>query len=242
MPSPVRAIIGSLLLAALACRPGDGGLRLDPHQAEQLRADYGALAAQLPALRFDQVELPAAGQVASFSPLRWELRVPALPAEETLRALPYPDLGPRLRELFASHLGEVGLAIGATEGRPALQLAIEVHRLVLRSEAPPADRRRCELELVVRIAEAPTALELCRYRVQGRSELPGSWLALREGHAQWAPRPGDADPLAEAVALAAQAFLQQSLPFWRDPANWEEGNINLTWRHPAWPRSPRAAR
>lgn len=242
MPPCVRVLIGSLILAVLACRPPGAGLQLDPESLSLLRLDYLEQAAHLPVLRFDQVDVPAVEQPASFSPLRWELRAPALPADETLRALPYADPGPRLRELIASNLRDFGFETGTGTGRPALRLAIEVQRLVVRSEAPPSDRRRCELELVVRIAEASTELELRRYRVHGKSELAGSWLALREGHAQWAPKPGEADPLAEATAAALQDFLVQSLAFWRDPANWEEGSVNLTWQHPASPRSPRTAR
>jgi len=241
LPS-VRVLIGSLLLAALACRPPSGGLQLDPEGLSLLRLEYLERAQRLPALRFDQVDLPASERLGTFSPLRWELRASSLPAGATLRALPYADPGPRLREALARSLRDVGFNTGAPAGRPTLRLAIEVERLVLRSEAAPADRRLCELELVVRIAELPTDVELHRYRVRGRSELAGAWLTLREGHAQWAPKPGEADPLAEAAAAAAQDFLQQSLPFWREPANWEEGGINLTGLAPAAPQSPRAVR
>ena len=238
MPVPIRFLIGGLLLAALACRPPGDGLRLDPEGLSLLRMEYLERAEQLPALRFDQVELPASQRLGIFSPLRWELRAPSLPEDEALRALPYADPGPRLREAIAHSLRSFGFDTGAAAGRPALRLAVEVERLVLRSEGAPAERRTCELDGVVRIAEALTDLEICRYSVHGRCELPGSWLALRKGHAQWAPRPGEADPLVEAAIAATEDFLQQSLPFWREPANWEEDGISLTGRDSAAAQSP----
>ncbi len=238
MLSPARVLIGCSLLAALACRPAGGGLRLDPEGLTLLRLEYLERAEQLPALRFDQVELPTDERLGAFSPLRWELRAPDLPGDEALRRLPYADPSLRLRDTLARNLQSFGFNTQPVAGRPVLHLTVVVEQLVLRSEAAPVDRRLCELQLVVRLAEAPTDLELRRYGVRGRSELPGSWLMLREGHAQWAPRPGEADPLIEAAIAATEDFLQQSLPFWSEPANWEDGSISLTGLDPAAAQSP----
>ncbi|MBM4117881.1 hypothetical protein FJ251_09075 [bacterium] len=227
MPSLARALAASLLLAALGCRPASAP-GLDPEQLSLLRLEYLERAERLPALRFDQVELPAAERFGSFSPLRWELRAPALPLQEALRPLPYADPGPRLRESLARVLQDFGFETGGISRRRALRLLVSVERIVLLTEADGQERRSCELQLLLRIAEEPSGLELRRYRSRGRSELPGSWLALREGHAQWSPHPGEPDPLTAAAALAAQDFLAESLDFWRRPANWEQGAVNLT--------------
>jgi len=242
MPPRVRALIGSLLLAALACRPPGAAPRLDPEGLSLLRLEYLERAARLPALRFDEVALPDVEHLGAFSPLRWERRAPDLPGDEALRDLPYGDAGPRLREALAQSLHEFGFHTQPLPGRPALRLRVDVAALVLRSEAAPVDRRRCDLECELRLIETGSGLELGRYRVRGRSELPGSWLTLREGHVQWAPQPDEPDPLAAAAAAAAEDFLRQSLPFWSDPANWEEGGVNLTALGPGAAPAPPAGR
>lgn len=230
-----RTLAAGLLLAALACRPASAPT-LDPEQLSLLRLEYLERAERLPALHFDQVDLPAGEHFGSFSPLRWELRAPALPLQEALRPLPYADPGPRLRESLARTFQDFGFETSAGSRRAALRLLVSVERLVLQTEANGRDRRGCELELLLRIVEEPSGLELKRYRSRGHSELPGSWLALREGHAQWSPDPAEPDPLSAAAALAAQDFLAESLEFWRRPENWEQGTVNLT----ALPAAPRA--
>lgn len=235
MASLAHAVAAGLLLAALACRPA-APPALDPEQLSLLRLEYLERAERLPALRFDRVELPVDEHFGSFSPLRWELRAPGLPLQEALRPLPYADLGPRLRESLARTLQDFGFETSAGSRRTALRLQVSVERLVLKTEADGGDRRGCELELLLRIAEEHSGLELQRYRSRGYSALPGSWLAVREGHAQWSPDPAEPDPLSAAVALAAQDFLVESLEFWRQPETWEREAVNLT----ALPVAPRS--
>jgi len=235
MPSLSRALAAGLLLAALACRPA-AQPALDPERLSLLRLEYLERAEHLPALHLDRVDLPVDEHFGSFSPLRWELRAPGLPLQETLRPLPYAEPGPRLRESLARTLQDFGFETGADSRRTSLRLRVSVERLVLQTEADGEDRRGCELELLLRIVEEPSGLELQRYRSRGRSALPGAWLALREGHAQWSPDPAEPDPLSAAAVLAAQAFLAESLEFWRRSENWEQGTVNLT-ALPAAPRS-----
>ena len=114
-------------------------------------------------------------------------------------------------------------------------LRVEVERLLLLSENGDTDRRSCELHLLMRIEENVSGLEISRYHCRTRSELPGSWVALREGFPQWIPAANEPDPFERAVAEAARQFLAKSVEFWKHPENWEDVGIKLSGASPAAP-------
>jgi hypothetical protein len=222
------AVLFLLGAGLVSCAPMGAPPDLDPASLSLLRLEYHERAARLPTMNIDRVELPQVDYLGRFSPLLWMIRSESLPRRELLRPLPYEDVDLRLRDTFSRTLEEFGFTMRGWPGRPSLRLRVDVERLLLLSENGDSDRRSCEITLLLRIQENPSGLEVTRFRCKARSDLPGSWTALREGHAQWTPRIGEPDPIEAAVAVAARQFLVQSLEFWREPDNWREGSIGFS--------------
>ncbi len=240
IPRRSAVLAATLLLmvsALLSCAPAGAPPDLDPASLSLLRLEYHERAARLPSMNLDRVDLPQVDYLGRFSPLLWMIRSENIPRRELLRPLPYEDVDLRLRDTFSRTLEEFGFTMQGWPGLPSLRLRVDVERLLLLSEDGGSDRRSCELDLLLRIEENPSGLEICRFRCQSRSDLPGSWTAMREGHAQWTPRAGEPDPIEAAVAVAARHFLVQSLDFWREPDNWQEGGVNFSSAAPAADRS-----
>lgn len=217
-----------IALLPLACGPAGGEMRLDPAALSLLRLEYLERAASLPPLAVDRVELPTGERLGSFSPVIWRISAEGLSGAQALRPLPYRDPAPRLADVLARTFSQFGFNTRGWTGVPPLRLRVEVQRLVLVTENGSADTRSCDVDLRFVLEENPLGLEIRSYDSRARVSFPGSWLALREGFASWAPRPGEPDPLDAAVARAAEDFLAQSLPFWKRPENWSEGRIELT--------------
>lgn len=216
-----------LVLTLASCAPV-GLPALDMESLSLLRLEYLERAERLPSINIDRVFLPELNHLGRLSPMLWRIRSESLPQRELLRPLPIEDVDLRLRETFSKTLQEFGFTMKGWTGQPDLRMRVDVERLVLLSENGSADRRACELHLLLRIEENPSGLEITRYRCRTRSEIPGSWLSLRGEFAQWVPRGGEPDPFEAAVAEAARQFLNQSLEFWKRPANWREGGVQLS--------------
>ncbi len=223
---PALGVALLLLVSALAsCAPGGPPPDLDPASLSLLRLEYHERAGRLPSMNIDRVDLPQVDFLGRFSPVLWMIRSEKIPRRELLRPLPYDDVDLRLRDTLTSTLEEFGFTMRGWPERPSLRMRVDVERLLLLSENGDSDRRSCELDLLLRIEENPSGLEVTRFRCKARSELPGSWTAYREGGVQWIPRVGEPDPIETAVAQAARQFLTESLEFWREPDNWREGGV-----------------
>ncbi len=226
---------GALLAGCLSPAPPPN---LDPESLSLLRLEYLERSARLPAMNIDRVDLPQVDYLGRFSPVLWKIRTAELPQRELLRPLPIENPDLRLRDTLSRTFEEFGFTMRGWPGRPALRMRVEVERLLLLSENGHTDRRACELHLLMRIEENLSGLEVTRYRCRTRSELPGSWLALREGFPQWIPSANEPDPFERAVAEAARQFLVQSVEFWKDPGNWEGVGLKLSGRNSAGPFAP----
>ncbi|MCP4546948.1 MAG: hypothetical protein GY835_10835 [bacterium] len=222
-------LLAAVMLIA-SCLPV-GRTVLDTDEQTLLRLEYLERAARLPAINIESIEIPEEIWLGSFSPLVWKIRENSDSNRELYRPLPTEDLDLQLRQALVTTLEDYGFNMRDWSRPPDLRLHVRVEKLILTSEFREDEidsRRVCDVQFSFCLEEHPSGVEIETFTSSGRWELPGSWLVMDGDEPRWLPRPDEIDPVDRATEVAALLFLRDSSGFWSDPANWEEGRINLS--------------
>ena len=217
MRAAARGFAALMALAALAGCAGGSDEAANP---ALLRMEYLERAPRLPHLRVDGVEMQTSSRLGRGSSLVWRHHDESAETEYN-RPLPQPEPGDIVHESLVEVFESFGFATHGWPEHPEVLLRVRVEKLVLDSRGEEEGSRACELELAFTAREAPSGLEIARFKARGRAELPGSWTRVRGGEPRWVPVPDQADPLREAAVAVAMGFLQDSSKFWSHPPNWE---------------------